>query len=151
MWDEITYPFLNFNGATVEITYQFHLTLYQACDYLSMLGLKLNHVSKRGPWSFKHKIPSSQYRDYNFEDKTIYGPIYWYDHNNVGIFLVGIFWPRCKYKDCAYQYIWTAIAKAIQFYHRYRDASLYNSSKGILPVEINKWVVWLPYLCNGNY
>ena len=28
----------------------FHLTLYQACDYLSMLGLKLNHVSKRGPW-----------------------------------------------------------------------------------------------------
>ena len=23
---------------------QFHLTLYQACDYLSMLGLKLNHV-----------------------------------------------------------------------------------------------------------
>ena len=39
-WDEITYPFLNFNGCT----------LYWACDYLSMLGLKLNHVSKRGPW-----------------------------------------------------------------------------------------------------
>ena len=28
---------------------QFYLTLYWACDYLSMLGLKLNHVSKRGP------------------------------------------------------------------------------------------------------
>ena len=27
----------------------FHLTFYQACDYLSMLGFKLNHVSKRGP------------------------------------------------------------------------------------------------------
>ena len=26
----------------------FHLTLYQACDYLSMLGLKLNHVNKKG-------------------------------------------------------------------------------------------------------
>ena len=26
----------------------FHLTLYRACDYLCMLGLKLNHVSKRG-------------------------------------------------------------------------------------------------------
>ena len=30
---------------------KFHLTLYWACDYLSMLGLKLNHVSKRGHWS----------------------------------------------------------------------------------------------------
>ena len=29
---------------------QLHLTLYQACNYLSMLRLKLNHVSKRGHW-----------------------------------------------------------------------------------------------------
>ena len=28
-----------------------HLSLYWACDYLSILGLKLNHVSKMGPWS----------------------------------------------------------------------------------------------------
>ena len=28
----------------------FHPTLYNGCNYLSMLGLKLNHVSKRGPW-----------------------------------------------------------------------------------------------------
>ena len=28
----------------------FHPTLYWICDYLSMLGLKLNHVSKRAPW-----------------------------------------------------------------------------------------------------
>ena len=27
----------------------FHPTLLWACNYLSMLGLKLNHVSKRGP------------------------------------------------------------------------------------------------------
>ena len=29
---------------------QFHPTHYRTCDYLSMLGLKLNHVSKRGLW-----------------------------------------------------------------------------------------------------
>ena len=28
----------------------FHPTLFWACNYLYMLGLKLNHVSKRGPW-----------------------------------------------------------------------------------------------------
>ena len=44
MCDEITYPFLNFK-------------LYQTCDYLSMMGLKLNHVSKTGP--SKHFRPSS--------------------------------------------------------------------------------------------
>ena len=41
VWDEITYPFLNFNGATSP-------AVYNGCNYLSMLGLKLNHVSKRG-------------------------------------------------------------------------------------------------------
>ena len=29
---------------------QFHPTFYQAYDYLSMLGLKLMHISKRGYW-----------------------------------------------------------------------------------------------------
>ena len=28
----------------------FHPTLYWACDYLSIIGLKLINVSKRGPW-----------------------------------------------------------------------------------------------------
>ena len=51
VWDEITYPFLNFNGAIVEVqewisTFIPHFS--GACDYLSMLGLKLNHVNKRG-------------------------------------------------------------------------------------------------------
>ena len=53
MWDEITYPFLNFNGATVEVlgmTKQFYPTLFWPCNYLSMWGLKLIHVSERGPW-----------------------------------------------------------------------------------------------------
>ena len=54
MWDEITYPFLNYNGATVEVkewisNFIPHFTW--VCDYLSMLGLKLIHVIKRGPRS----------------------------------------------------------------------------------------------------
>ena len=27
----------------------FHLTIYNGCNYLSILGLKLNHVSEKGP------------------------------------------------------------------------------------------------------
>ena len=59
MWDEITYPFLNFNSATVEVwewisNFTPHFT--GPCDYLSMLGLKLNHVSKRGTRYFYFKI-----------------------------------------------------------------------------------------------
>ena len=52
VWDKIIYPFPNCNGATVEVLEWdrwFHPTLYNGCNYLSMLGLKLNHVSKRGP------------------------------------------------------------------------------------------------------
>ena len=46
MWDEITYPFPNFNCFT-------HYLLYNGCYYLCMMGLKFIHVSKRGPWSAK--------------------------------------------------------------------------------------------------
>ena len=38
MWDEITYPFPNFN---LEMDKLFHCLLYNECNYLSMLGLKL--------------------------------------------------------------------------------------------------------------
>ena len=51
MWDEITYPFPNFNGGTVGVWGMdtwFHRTLNGPCDYLFMLEFKLNHVSKRG-------------------------------------------------------------------------------------------------------
>ena len=56
-WDEITYPFPNFNGCTVEIwewisnlmTTQFHPTLCWSCDYLCMLVSNLIHISKRVP------------------------------------------------------------------------------------------------------
>ena len=53
MWDEITNPFPDFNGANVEVwewDKLFHTTLHCTRDYLSMLGLRLIHVSKRGPW-----------------------------------------------------------------------------------------------------
>ena len=33
----------------------FHPTFYNGCDYLSLLGLKLNHVSKRGHWGSWYK------------------------------------------------------------------------------------------------
>ena len=35
----------------------FHPTLHNGCDYISMLGLKLTHVSKRGYWRLlKYRI-----------------------------------------------------------------------------------------------
>ena len=51
MWDEITYPFPNLNGATVEIWVQISnfIPHFHRCKYLSMLGLKLNRASKRNP------------------------------------------------------------------------------------------------------
>ena len=46
MWDEITYPKLQrFHRWSLWMEKLFHLTLYNGCIYLSMLELKLNHVS----------------------------------------------------------------------------------------------------------
>ena len=48
-WNEIAYPLPNFKGCTIEVwEWISHPTFYWACDYLSMLGLKSIHVSKRG-------------------------------------------------------------------------------------------------------
>ena len=49
VWDEITHPFPNFNSVEVwEGMSNFIPTLYDGCNYLSMLVLQLNRVSKRG-------------------------------------------------------------------------------------------------------
>ena len=51
VWDVITYPFQNFNGYPVEtweLISNFIAYNYNGCNYLSMLGFKLNLVSKRG-------------------------------------------------------------------------------------------------------
>ena len=50
VWDAITYPFLGFNGATVELKFgmgnQFHPIYSSGYNYLSMLGLKLKPYVK---------------------------------------------------------------------------------------------------------
>ena len=55
LWNEITYPFSNFSGCTIDIwewksNFIPHFTLYR-CNYLPLLGLKLHDISKRIPWS----------------------------------------------------------------------------------------------------
>ena len=52
VWNEITYPFWNSNGCTVDVLEwitKFHPTLYRACDHLSMLGFKTQSVLVKGP------------------------------------------------------------------------------------------------------
>ena len=50
MWDEITYPFTSFNDWSLGIVKKCYPTLYNGCNYLSMLGLRLIHVNKRISW-----------------------------------------------------------------------------------------------------
>ena len=48
-WNYLSIPNLQrSNRWSLRMDRYFHLTLYKACTYLSMLGWKLNHVSKRG-------------------------------------------------------------------------------------------------------
>ena len=50
----MTYPFPSVNGATIEVCEwpsNFTPKLYWAYDSLSILGLKLIHVSKRCSWT----------------------------------------------------------------------------------------------------
>ena len=69
--DEITYPFPNFNGATVE-----------GWEWISnfiphsMLGLKWNHVSKRGPGCEQTKLCEiSVYEGFGRIIKIVTGPV----------------------------------------------------------------------------
>ena len=48
VWGEIPYRFVNLWSLGMDK--QFHLTIYNGCNYLLMLGFKLTHFSKRGPW-----------------------------------------------------------------------------------------------------
>ena len=64
MRDEITHPFINFNGETLEV-YEWisnfipHFT--RVCNYLSVLALKLNHASKRGYWAIVASEPMKHF------------------------------------------------------------------------------------------
>ena len=67
VWDEIAYPFINFNVCTVEVEVWIP---YNGFNYLhvSMLGTKLTHVSKRGPWI---KLASTEVDDNNVEGSCV--------------------------------------------------------------------------------
>ena len=70
VWDKITYPFLNFNGATVELSLEmdkyFRPTHYDGCKYLSMLGSKLIHVSKMGHWRLMCALGYTQWKSHGY-------------------------------------------------------------------------------------
>ena len=59
-WNGITYPFLNFNGCAVEVKELINNSIphfvKDVIRNVSMLGLKLNHVSKRGHWNVLQQI-----------------------------------------------------------------------------------------------
>ena len=68
--------------------YVIHSIFYKACDYLSMLGFKLNHVSKRGPGAKlgygKHKAPVMR-RAFPRHDVTMWTPTIF--HNELNSFV----------------------------------------------------------------
>ena len=51
VWVEIIYPFSDFNGETFEVWKDkyFHPTIYNGCNYFSVLGLRLICLRKRAP------------------------------------------------------------------------------------------------------
>ena len=76
VWDEITYPFPNFNGCTVEVWEQIsNFYPYFMVDVITHPCLKLVHINKRGPnapytshsltnyvclfWKFRRKLTVS--------------------------------------------------------------------------------------------
>ena len=59
VWDEITDPFLNFNGLGMDTL--FLPILHDGCNYLSMLGLKLVHINKMGPLKHPKRWKGGQF------------------------------------------------------------------------------------------
>ena len=54
-WNYLSIPKLQrCNRWSLGMDRKFHPIHYNGCNYLSMLGLKINHVSKRGHSSFNH-------------------------------------------------------------------------------------------------
>ena len=68
VWGKITWP--PFPNWTVKPTMDtlFYPTLYNGCNYLSMLGLKLNHVSKGGPCTWRQQTQQTMNRVHNSQD-----------------------------------------------------------------------------------
>ena len=54
-WDYLSIPKLQWCKIWSLVMYKsFHPTFYWACNYVSMLGLKLLHVGKSGPWNVQY-------------------------------------------------------------------------------------------------
>ena len=83
VWDEITYPFPNFSGCTVKVwEWIFNPTLYNGHNYLPILELMLNPVSKKGHWyestaNMFAKIPWSHTA--TTRPSAIIGSLVWWD------------------------------------------------------------------------
>ena len=84
VWDEITYPFPNFNRWSLGMDKWIHPTLDNGCNYLSMLGLKLNHARKRSP------------------QKQITAHLTWYFgvYLGIGWYINAVFWGRISQFQC---------------------------------------------------
>ena len=68
MWGEITHPFPNFNGSTLKFGngWVISSTLYnERIFFLSMLGLKLNHVGKRNLMAYYLRISRPSYKPHS--------------------------------------------------------------------------------------
>ena len=70
LWDEITHPFPNSKSVPLKHGYGWVIspTLYNRCNYLTMLALKLIYVNKKGPLVCR-KIFCKRYRVW-VEDKN---------------------------------------------------------------------------------
>ena len=62
VWDEIVYPFPNFNDYTVS---NFYPTLFDGYNYLLKLWFTLNHISKTGPGRNRHYKINFYRKQYN--------------------------------------------------------------------------------------
>ena len=60
-----------YNCWSLGIVKQFLPTLYYACNYLSMLGLKINNVSKRGPCGFQAPTKLKAFGEIDISDQSV--------------------------------------------------------------------------------
>ena len=71
MWDVITYPFLNFNGCTVEVQEWISnfIPHILGMKLLIHAGIRVDHDSKSDPWA--ENSENSVWRFYVFENKIM--------------------------------------------------------------------------------
>ena len=81
MWSKVWENYLSipkpqrFNRWSLGMDMWFHPTLYIGCDYLSLRGLRSNHVSKRGPRPVCNPYTVGVHKAHTIS--------YWYAHNNL--------------------------------------------------------------------